>query len=126
LNERQITALLKVTCQRPKEREEDILQVWLRPCRNLELAWTFLVHVSALPKWWVTHPLLLWLVLWLYEAYLVWSLKDQKLWFLVEWVADSSPQCIPSGSICTGIWDSHQCPASTGGGSCFASSSGMF
>jgi eukaryotic translation initiation factor 2C len=27
LNERQITALLKVTCQRPKEREEDILQV---------------------------------------------------------------------------------------------------
>jgi hypothetical protein len=38
LNERQITALLKVTCQRPKEREEDILQVWLRPCRNLELA----------------------------------------------------------------------------------------
>jgi eukaryotic translation initiation factor 2C len=27
LNERQITALLKVTCQRPYEREKDILQV---------------------------------------------------------------------------------------------------
>lgn len=27
LNERQITALLKVTCQRPQERERDILQV---------------------------------------------------------------------------------------------------
>lgn len=27
LNERQITALLKVTCQRPQERELDILQV---------------------------------------------------------------------------------------------------
>lgn len=27
LNERQITALLKVTCQRPKDREADILQV---------------------------------------------------------------------------------------------------
>lgn len=27
LNERQITALLKVTCQRPKDREEDIMQV---------------------------------------------------------------------------------------------------
>lgn len=27
LNERQITALLKVTCQRPQERESDILQV---------------------------------------------------------------------------------------------------
>lgn len=29
LNERQITALLKVTCQRPHEREEDILKVLL-------------------------------------------------------------------------------------------------
>lgn len=29
LNERQITALLKVTCQRPQERELDILQVHL-------------------------------------------------------------------------------------------------
>lgn len=29
LNERQITALLKVTCQRPQEREYDILQVCL-------------------------------------------------------------------------------------------------
>lgn len=29
LNERQITALLKVTCQRPQERESDILQVCL-------------------------------------------------------------------------------------------------
>lgn len=27
LNERQITALLKVTCQRPQERERDIMQV---------------------------------------------------------------------------------------------------
>ena len=27
LNERQITALLKVTCQRPVERERDIMQV---------------------------------------------------------------------------------------------------
>jgi len=27
LNEKQITALLKVTCQRPYEREKDILQV---------------------------------------------------------------------------------------------------
>lgn len=27
LNERQITALLKVTCQRPNERENDILRV---------------------------------------------------------------------------------------------------
>lgn len=27
LNERQITALLKVTCQRPQEREHDILKV---------------------------------------------------------------------------------------------------
>ena len=27
LNEKQITALLKVTCQRPQEREKDILQV---------------------------------------------------------------------------------------------------
>jgi eukaryotic translation initiation factor 2C len=27
LNEKQITALLKVTCQRPQERELDILQV---------------------------------------------------------------------------------------------------
>lgn len=27
LNERQITALLKVTCQRPQEREQDIMQV---------------------------------------------------------------------------------------------------
>lgn len=27
LNERQITALLKVTCQRPQERERDIIQV---------------------------------------------------------------------------------------------------
>ena len=29
LNEKQITALLKVTCQRPQEREKDILQVIL-------------------------------------------------------------------------------------------------
>ena len=29
LNKRQITALLKVTCQRPQEREYDILQVCL-------------------------------------------------------------------------------------------------
>jgi hypothetical protein len=29
LNERQITALLKVTCQRPQEREKDIMQVRL-------------------------------------------------------------------------------------------------
>ena len=29
LNERQITALLKVTCQRPQEREKDILRVCL-------------------------------------------------------------------------------------------------
>lgn len=28
LNERQITALLKVTCQRPSDREKDILQVF--------------------------------------------------------------------------------------------------
>jgi eukaryotic translation initiation factor 2C len=28
LNERQITALLKVTCQRPRDRERDIMQVW--------------------------------------------------------------------------------------------------
>jgi hypothetical protein len=27
LNEKQITALLKVTCQRPQEREKDIMQV---------------------------------------------------------------------------------------------------
>lgn len=27
LNEKQITALLKVTCQRPRDRENDILQV---------------------------------------------------------------------------------------------------
>lgn len=29
LNEKQITALLKVTCQRPRDRENDILQVSL-------------------------------------------------------------------------------------------------
>lgn len=29
LNEKQITALLKVTCQRPRDRENDILQVIL-------------------------------------------------------------------------------------------------
>ena len=29
LNEKQITALLKVTCQRPKDREHDILQVYM-------------------------------------------------------------------------------------------------
>lgn len=29
LNEKQITALLKVTCQRPRDREHDILQVFL-------------------------------------------------------------------------------------------------
>jgi eukaryotic translation initiation factor 2C len=29
LNERQITALLKVTCQRPRDRENDILQVFV-------------------------------------------------------------------------------------------------
>ena len=29
LNERQITALLKVTCQRPRDQENDILQVFV-------------------------------------------------------------------------------------------------
>lgn len=45
LNERQITALLKVTCQRPYEREHDIMQV--RYCGFLLLAYvtTVTFHV---------------------------------------------------------------------------------
>jgi hypothetical protein len=63
LNERQITALLKVTCQRPKDREEDILQVWLRPCRNFELDCKFFLCLHSLLKSWVhfdVHPLMSW------------------------------------------------------------------
>jgi eukaryotic translation initiation factor 2C len=35
LTERQITALLRVTCQRPKDREQDILQV---PSKKFEMS----------------------------------------------------------------------------------------
>lgn len=40
LNERQITALLKVTCQRPVERERDIMQVSRLLSVVLILVWT--------------------------------------------------------------------------------------
>lgn len=42
LNEKQITALLKVTCQRPKDKENDILQVlwWPHvPNKFLDILW---------------------------------------------------------------------------------------
>ncbi|CAK9201819.1 unnamed protein product [Sphagnum troendelagicum] len=48
LNERQITALLKVTCQRPKEREEDILQTVRHNAYHQDpYAQEFGIHISA-------------------------------------------------------------------------------
>lgn len=45
LNEKQITALLKVTCQRPQERERDILEVRSLP---LLFIYMFVEHLFGL------------------------------------------------------------------------------
>jgi hypothetical protein len=41
-------------------------------------------------------------------------------------MVDSAPQCIPSRSIRTRVWDSHKCTACTSGGSHSTSSTGGF
>lgn len=43
LNEKQITALLRVTCQRPQERELDILQVIMSLFLLLSALWSSIV-----------------------------------------------------------------------------------
>jgi eukaryotic translation initiation factor 2C len=46
LNEKQITALLKVTCQRPQERELDILQVTVNHMFCAHYFIVFVIHIS--------------------------------------------------------------------------------
>lgn len=47
LNEKQITALLKVTCQRPRDRENDILRVFIIELLLLEkLASSFILKYN--------------------------------------------------------------------------------
>uniref|UniRef100_A0A0V0GNQ1 Putative ovule protein n=1 Tax=Solanum chacoense TaxID=4108 RepID=A0A0V0GNQ1_SOLCH len=45
LNEKQITALLKVTCQRPQDRERDILEVRSLPLLFIHM---FVEHIFGL------------------------------------------------------------------------------
>lgn len=55
LNERQITALLKVTCQRPHERERDIIQVGILEsvlyCQAYMQCTDFTLHSVMLDVW---------------------------------------------------------------------------
>lgn len=80
LNERQITALLKVTCQRPRDRENDILQVlvtfWY--CLFLELLNRVIVQTLQ-DKFCglgiINRSLLHYLVMILRKRRMLWTLK---------------------------------------------------
>lgn len=57
LNEKQITALLKVTCQRPRDRENDILQVMLYSCMSFKFLKLFQEKYYALRMQTIFFPL---------------------------------------------------------------------
>lgn len=121
LNERQITALLKVTCQRPRDRERDILQVILS-C----LTWSWwslegpMVRLLSVPHF-ISLSFFFVKFLIVRIHFCVWSLS-----YLAICIADSQPQCISPRSICSRIWNPHQQSACPSGGSNPASPKGLF